>query len=53
MHRVTQKDKVKVDQREKATEGDQNVREVDQRQRPPAAHNGRFLETALNEANDA
>ena len=43
MHRITQKAEVKVDQREEATKGEQNVRNIGHNQRPPAAHIGRFL----------
>ena len=38
MHRITQKAEVKVDQREEATKGEQNVRNIGHNQRPPAAH---------------
>ena len=43
MQRIAQKAEVKVDKREEATEGEQDVRDVGHNQRPPAAHNGRFL----------
>ncbi|TWT81692.1 hypothetical protein CA13_31450 [Planctomycetes bacterium CA13] len=43
VHRITQKTEVEVDEREKATEGEHDVRNVGHDQRLPAAHNGRFL----------